>query len=101
MPLPLNPRLLPLPPLPLPLNPRLLPLPRLPLPLNPRLLPLPRLPLPLNPRLLPLPRLPLPLQGPYFLGSELSLVDITFTPMLERMAASLAYYKGMYMRGRG
>ena len=39
--------------------------------------------------------------GPYFLGSELSLVDITFAPMLERAAASLAYYKGYVMRGSG
>lgn len=29
------------------------------------------------------------LQGPFFLGRELSLVDITFTPMVERAAASL------------
>jgi glutathione S-transferase len=33
------------------------------------------------------------LQGPYFLGSDISLVDITFAPMLERAAASLCYYK--------
>jgi len=39
--------------------------------------------------------------GPFFLGSELSLVDITFVPMVERMAASLAYYKGFYVRGEG
>jgi hypothetical protein len=39
--------------------------------------------------------------GPFFLGSELSLVDITFVPMLERAAASLAYYKGCYVRGEG
>jgi hypothetical protein len=39
--------------------------------------------------------------GPYFLGAELSLVDITFVPMLERAAASLAYYKGAYVRGAG
>jgi glutathione S-transferase len=26
-------------------------------------------------------------KGPYFLGGELSLVDITFTPFLERMVA--------------
>lgn len=38
-------------------------------------------------------------QGPYFLGSEISLVDITFAPMLERAAASLCYYKGFVMRG--
>jgi len=39
--------------------------------------------------------------GPFFLGGQLSLVDVTFTPMLERATASLAYYKGMYMRGTG
>lgn len=39
--------------------------------------------------------------GPYFMGPELSLVDITFTPFLERMAASLAYYKGFKMEGNG
>lgn len=35
-----------------------------------------------------------PTGGPYFLGSQLSMVDILFTPFLERMAASLPYYKG-------
>ena len=39
--------------------------------------------------------------GPYFMGAELSLVDITFTPFLERMAASLAYYKGLKIEGNG
>eukprot|EP00798_Chlamydomonas_sp_ICE-L_P023466 gene23465-17292_t len=39
--------------------------------------------------------------GPFFMGSALSLVDITFTPMIERMCASLAYYKGFHMRGSG
>ena len=29
--------------------------------------------------------------GPYFLGAELSIVDVMFTPFLERMAASLPY----------
>jgi hypothetical protein len=48
-------------------------------------------PLPLLPLLLLL--LLLLLQGPYFLGSDISLVDITFAPMLERAAASLCYYK--------
>lgn len=28
-------------------------------------------------------------------------MDITFAPMLERAAASLAYYKGFVMRGAG
>eukprot|EP00882_Tetradesmus_deserticola_P012311 GHRQ01013047.1.p1 GENE.GHRQ01013047.1~~GHRQ01013047.1.p1 ORF type:complete len:320 (+),score=109.31 GHRQ01013047.1:150-1109(+) len=39
--------------------------------------------------------------GPYFMGADISLVDITFCPMLERAAASLAYYKGFVMRGSG
>ncbi|GBF92826.1 glutathione S-transferase [Raphidocelis subcapitata] len=39
--------------------------------------------------------------GPYFLGPELSLVDCTFAPMLERASSSLAYYKGFFMRGQG
>lgn len=41
----------------------------------------------------PPPLLSPPPQGPYFLGSDISLVDITFAPMLERAAASLCYYK--------
>ena len=32
--------------------------------------------------------------GPYFLGNDISIVDVMFTPFLERMAASLPYYKG-------
>ena len=36
--------------------------------------------------------------GPFFLGGELSLVDVMFAPFLERMAASLAYYKGLTLR---
>merc|ERR1711871_349660 len=36
--------------------------------------------------------------GPYFLGAQLSLVDIMFTPFLERMAASLPYFKGLESR---
>ena len=39
--------------------------------------------------------------GPYFMGPDLSLVDITFTPFLERMASSLAYYKGVKIEGNG
>ncbi len=39
--------------------------------------------------------------GPYFLGAEFSLVDVTFAPFLERMAASLLYYKGLRVRGAG
>ena len=37
-------------------------------------------------------------EGPYFLGESFSLVDVMFTPFLERMAASLPYYKGFESR---
>ena len=33
--------------------------------------------------------------GAYFLGDDISIVDIMFVPFLERMAASLPYYKGL------
>ena len=33
--------------------------------------------------------------GPYFMGGCFSLVDVMFAPFLERMAASLPYYKGL------
>lgn len=36
--------------------------------------------------------------GPFFLGGGFSLVDIIFAPFLERMVASLLYYKGYKMR---
>lgn len=36
--------------------------------------------------------------GPFFLGKELSMVDCMFAPFLERMAASLPYYKGLPIR---
>lgn len=39
--------------------------------------------------------------GPFFLGPELSLVDITFAPFLERIVASIPYYKGFIVRGQG
>jgi glutathione S-transferase len=38
--------------------------------------------------------------GPYFL-SEFSLVDIVFAPFLERIVASMPYYKGLFVRGKG
>jgi len=37
--------------------------------------------------------------GPYFLGKELSLVDCIFASTLERIAASILYYKGFKIRG--
>ena len=37
--------------------------------------------------------------SPYFLNSGFSLVDIKFAPFLERMAASLLYYKGLKIEG--
>ncbi|CAM9246881.1 unnamed protein product [Ascophyllum nodosum] len=37
--------------------------------------------------------------GPYFLGKDLSFVDLMYTPFLERMSASLPYYKGLRVRG--
>lgn len=36
--------------------------------------------------------------GPYFLGADVSIVDVMFAPFLERMAASLPYYKGFESR---
>lgn len=36
--------------------------------------------------------------GPYFLGEGFSLIDAIFAPFLERMAASLCFYKGFLMR---
>ena len=38
---------------------------------------------------------------PFFLGKELSLVDVVFSPFLERIAASIYYYKGFVVRGEG
>ncbi len=37
--------------------------------------------------------------GPYFLGAAFSLIDCIFVPFMERMAASLCFYKGFRMRG--
>ena len=39
--------------------------------------------------------------GPFFLGKDVSLVDCVFAPMLERIAASIPYYKGFVVRGEG
>uniref|UniRef100_A0A7S0LIK9 GST N-terminal domain-containing protein n=1 Tax=Coccolithus braarudii TaxID=221442 RepID=A0A7S0LIK9_9EUKA len=39
--------------------------------------------------------------GPYFLGADTSLVDCMFAPFLERMAASVLYYKGLAVRTNG
>ncbi len=36
--------------------------------------------------------------GPFFLGKDITIVDVQFAPFLERMAASLLYYKGFQMR---
>jgi len=36
--------------------------------------------------------------GPYFLGDDVTLVDCMFAPFLERMAASLPYYKALPIR---
>ena len=36
--------------------------------------------------------------GPYILGASLSFVDLLFVPFLERMAASLPYFKGFESR---
>ena len=38
--------------------------------------------------------------GPFLLGSELSTADVVFVPYVERMNASLAYYKGYALRQR-
>ncbi|KAK9840509.1 hypothetical protein WJX74_011029 [Apatococcus lobatus] len=39
--------------------------------------------------------------GPFFMGAKVTLVDCVFAPFLERIVASIAYYKGMYVRGEG
>lgn len=39
--------------------------------------------------------------GPFFLGADLSMVDVVFAPFLERIAASILYYKGFTVRGEG
>jgi len=37
--------------------------------------------------------------GPYFLGAQVSLVDCVFASSLERIAASILYYKGLRVKG--
>ncbi|KAL0020433.1 hypothetical protein WJX77_002865 [Trebouxia sp. C0004] len=39
--------------------------------------------------------------GPFFLGKDMSLVDCVFAPFLERIVASIPYYKGVRVRGDG
>ena len=39
--------------------------------------------------------------GPFFLGEGFSMVDCVFAPFLERIAASVPYYKGLVVRGSG
>lgn len=36
--------------------------------------------------------------GPFFLGNDITQVDVMFSSFLERMAASLLYFKGFMMR---
>lgn len=37
-------------------------------------------------------------KGPFFMGKDVTIVDFMFAPFLERMAASLLYFKGFTMR---
>ena len=37
--------------------------------------------------------------GPFFMGKEVSMVDFMFMPFVERMMASMLYFKGFPMRG--
>eukprot|EP00747_Dinoflagellata_sp_TGD_P220291 gnl/TRDRNA2_/TRDRNA2_92287_c0_seq1.p1 gnl/TRDRNA2_/TRDRNA2_92287_c0~~gnl/TRDRNA2_/TRDRNA2_92287_c0_seq1.p1 ORF type:complete len:735 (+),score=106.32 gnl/TRDRNA2_/TRDRNA2_92287_c0_seq1:319-2205(+) len=37
--------------------------------------------------------------GAYFLGDEMSIVDLVYVPHLERIAASIEYWKGVPVRG--
>lgn len=34
--------------------------------------------------------------GPFFMGADVTLVDCVFAPFLERIVASIAYYKGNF-----
>jgi glutathione S-transferase len=36
--------------------------------------------------------------GPFFMGGDITVVDVQFMPFLERMAASLLYFKGFQIR---
>jgi len=36
-----------------------------------------------------------PSEGPYFMGEEIAMCDLVFAPFLERIAASIPYYKGV------
>lgn len=36
--------------------------------------------------------------GPFFVGNDITIVDIQFAPFLERMAASMLYFKGFQIR---
>jgi glutathione S-transferase len=36
--------------------------------------------------------------GPFFMGRDITVVDVQFMPFLERMAASLLYFKGFQIR---
>lgn len=38
------------------------------------------------------------IDGPYFFGDRFTFVDVMYAPFLERMAASLAYFKGYVVR---
>ena len=40
-----------------------------------------------------------PTEGPYFLGEDVSMCDLVFAPFLERISASIPYYKGVRIRG--
>jgi len=39
--------------------------------------------------------------GPFFMGPAITLADVVFAPFLERIAASIPYYKGDRVRGSG
>eukprot|EP00891_Asterochloris_glomerata_P004643 jgi/Astpho2/4643/e_gw1.00067.117.1_t len=39
--------------------------------------------------------------SPFFMGADISMPDLVFAPFLERIAASILYYKGLKVRGSG